>query len=548
MGCPVLALARCGSRVKIRIYGIVFAAIYLTIIYYISFGLYSNSTIFMDDGLWYSRYVDQGEVYIHPHHLFYHVITLIFHNFLVSISPSTFQYAVTSLHLFSSVTGSVGVVFFFLAMRYVVKDEYVAAFSALLLAFCRGYWFYAALAETIVPGGSGSLVCFYLLTRLANAVAMRGVLWLGICSGLAIFIRQDNALFVIPCASFICIQDVPQRRKAALVYCLVAVGLAAMVYLTMYVIYPKGEMSIKGLYSWVTLYHAHPNWGAWHNISWEGVKVGLARICGSMGIGALDRIQCISLDPIPRPLLRLSEWISLGEASILLLIALCTVPQCARRGTGIWHGSAFCITWLAVREGFYLCWMHAQVFSWSVGSMVPIWALAGICVAECSLWHRRFWRAMLCVLGALVFSASVLMIKCGSADVYYERMLFYNSFSAPGDFIIVREFHDLGLLSYQGRRGAALVDYYKGYKERSLVPETLSEEIGSTLKAGRSVFLVPWTGTGSSGTPFHPGYRDLESSFFGRYDLTPCYVPWKGESTLAAWKILPKKSADEENR
>jgi len=522
-----------------------FAFVFLTIVYSISYDLHSNATIFIDDGLEYSKVVERGEAPANPHHLLYHPLALAVHKIMRTVSPEMFRRSVISLQLFSSAMGALGVLFFYTALRLLVRNGMIALLASTALAFCRGYWYYSAAAETIVPGVAMSIISFYFLIAVVERPSRLRIVFLGFVNALAILMRQDNFLLLIP-FSYLILASMPEGgMKTLAYYWLPFMAATTATYAAVFLLGAGGQSSLSGFYSWCTLYNQHPGWGDFQNVGMNGLTVGLVRFFQSVGLGGLANVPLISSVPIPPRLQHFSVFTSYPLAGALLLILILSSAGSKNAGSSKKNLATMLFVWIITRELFYLWWLPEVALSWSVGSMVPFWALVGLSLGKMEkTTMRKAMAPLACAMACAVFLSGALTIACAARHDYYKRLAFYNCFSREGDLVLVREFHDYPLLTYFGGREAVILDYGYGLTERSLSPSYLDAIINNALKDGRKVILMPYTEGASLTSCFNPRYRTLEEGFFAKYKITPLYIKQQGNKTVAAWQIHPTPTVE----
>jgi len=511
---------------------------WLTVLYCNSFSLTSDATVLIDDGIEYARIMESGGPLFHPHHLLYHWIGELLWNIQKRASaPATIR-AVVSLQFFSSLCGAAGIIaFFFLLKRFTFKPL-LAACIAVGLGLSRGYWFFSASAETIIPGAVPSIFFFYFLFLIFEGPRTSLFFWLAIVTACGMMVRQDNFLLmlvVLICLPFL---EKGKRFRWSITYAATTCIIAGGAQLVCYRLSAPEAFSWSGFLFWSTQRAHYSHWCSLYNLRFPGLKIAFWRFIHALGYGTVNQLDRIRPESLTKGIVSAS-MVTNAFMIVLSIIAVLTLMPALRAAVRKYrlHFLA-CLSWVAIREIFLTWYVPEYIMAFSVGSLIPIAILMGLWFSEAL--DRGMPRIGIATLMAgLTFCSvlsGILTIIPFSRPTFYADLERFERFTEPGDMIFVREMYHYPLLTYLGKRQVAILDYYYDEDFRSLDKQRIIPMMQRTFSEGKRVYLIP-----SGDSPFHPAKEHLEREFFRSYVLTPVRLDEMGRTRIAAWEVHPPR-------
>jgi hypothetical protein len=368
-----------------------------------------------------------------------------------------------------------------------MHQTYYACLGALLLAFCPAYWYYAASAETIIPGVALSIIPFYFLLIFRNKQTAVYLLIAAFLHATAVLMRQDNLLLILPFSLFIVLLGSSRRWKNLFLYLVVVLVCTGVGYYLAFRMVAGRTDSGEHFFRWTLQYVQEPSWGLWAHLGARGIKITIVRFLQSIGITSLYCGSLVATESIPARIVSVSSILSLVICSITAIFTWSAVRNCKTMERTLRAIILVSVVWVIIREAFYLWWVPETVFSWSVGSMMPFWLL--ICLAAMQN-KRKIAAAGIALLTAAVFFQGALLTYYASQQTRIKRLSFFKTFSGENDFLFVRDLYDYEIATYFGRYGAEYIP--PGWNEitRYLREERIGKQITHAVQRGGAAYLL----------------------------------------------------------
>lgn len=167
----------------------IFAAVFAVYLIFISSGYHYDS-------LTLAQFAENGSLFIYGwrQHSLLILINTLFYCLWTFFSPS--QSALFPLAVLGCFVGALGTAVFFLIIRILFSNRFLALFGALGLAFSFNYWRYSVLVETHILSTFFLIVAVYFLALLKENESRNNVILSGIFTSLSVFSSGANIVFV----------------------------------------------------------------------------------------------------------------------------------------------------------------------------------------------------------------------------------------------------------------------------------------------------------------------------------------------------------------
>ena len=432
------------------------AGLGLFLLYLLSFpDVRSDAYVLIDDGVWYMRMVEAGNLVwlLHPHHLLYHLQPFALYKLLLQWWPSPLA-TLWAHRLVDAAYGAAGILLFWRAALRIAGDRWAAGLAAAGLAASASYWFHAGLPENAIAGAFGLILVLWALARALERPASGGA-WLavGLAHAFAVLMRKDGVLAapLVLCALLAAARGRGRLRAAA-------------AYLA-----PLGA-AVAAAYAVAYLVVVRPALGPEANfLRWLGKNA----VAGDWG--RLDMITPANLWYV---LLAFLHAVSpaAGTPALLVPVAVAVgllAREVAPGGMRRWRGwIAGCLAWLALRVVFYAWFDPQNAFMWGIGTLPAIWLLFAPAVAAAR--RPRPARASALAVVLLVAAGTVGgLIVPAQGHAYAEEADRWRQATAKGDLILTNNYPLHMALKGLGEREAiflprALRSWWYGFTDATL--------------------------------------------------------------------------------
>ncbi len=309
------------------------------------------------DALSYIRDVDErAGFFFHPHHLLYSPTGWLFWQ-----SWRLFGYQGGSELALEVLNSLVGAACGFGLYRVVLRltNNVLASLSAAaILMFNYGAWYFSVEVEVYLLALIWLLASLVLLIQIVSQPRWWTAPLLGLCIGMAALYHQTNGLLVPVVVAGVALSPVTwrERVKQLVLSGVVAGGIVALGYGLVGFGY-NGYRSFGQLREWMFFFIETGWWGHATRDRLTDLGAGLGNSISTQGA--------------------LPYWI--GILALLLL----GLPNAARRWPRI---VAICLLWIVVFGGFFAWWEGENIEFW-IGTLLPLWLLVGLSVAELRFPH-----------------------------------------------------------------------------------------------------------------------------------------------------------------
>jgi hypothetical protein len=377
--------------------------------------LLTLSDVHTFDALSYIRDVDQrAGFFFHPHHLLYSPTGWLFwQSWRLAGYDGGSE---LSLKVLNSVLGAAcGFGLYRLVLR-LTNSWWAALTAAGLLLFNYGVWYFSVEVEVYILALVWLLAVLALLIELVTQPRSRTAPLLGLCLGLAALYHQTNGLLVpvVTCGMLLSPCSWRERFKRLLISGGVAGAIVALGYGLVGFGY-NGYRSLGQLREWMFFFIETGWWG-------HATRDRLT----DLGAGLGNTISTEGAWPF---------WVA-----IIALLVL-GLPAAARRWPRI---VAICGLWIAVYGGFFSWWEGENIEFW-IGTLLPLWLLVGLSVAQLGAAQTSISRAGRAVSVAAIVLPLLLawhnypiVERRGDASQDLQRQLAdgIKAVTAPHDLII----------------------------------------------------------------------------------------------------------------
>ena len=433
----------------------------------VAFTLYllTLSDVHTYDALSYIRDVDgRTGFFFHPHHLFYSPTGWLFWQ-LWRVAGYAGNSELPLKVLNALVAAGCG--FGLYQLTYHLTRHLPAAIAAAgAFLFSYANWYFAVEVEVYLLALVWLLLALALLVELVTEPRRRTAPLLGIAIGGAAIYHQTNGLMVPVVLAATLLAPVPARDKLRhLLLCgLVAGGVVALAY----GIVGFGINRYRGLgelRDWMLFFVQTGWWGHATRDRWTDLGAGLGNSISTRGA--------------------LPYWIGIGALLVLGSMAARRRPRVVM----------VCAAWIAIYGGFFAWWEGDNIEFW-IASLLPLWLLLGLAVAEIQPAPLRRAGAAAALLGvvSLAWHNYPIVRLRGDASVDLQRHLSaaIQGVTTPGDLI----FEPGGVLElylpyYEGRPNVRTLNGVLfetgGDVEQAL--HRVAEYLGTSLHAGLAVVV-----------------------------------------------------------
>jgi len=370
------------------------------VLYAGTFSGFSDGRILGNDAIPYAVELSAGAPHANPHHLLFHPVARLV---LILLAPfghasfplrSSLGLAMTAQVLVSALGGALAAWFFLSAARRSLgagwRRQLAALALTLLLVFSAGHWLYASVGETYLPAiaAETALLGLALRERLSHGPRPRA-LWLVVALLVAVLLRQDSVLVVLPLALLL------EPRRASLV-----VGTAGGLALGTYALARGLGGTEEGFSMWLRGLANSGLWGA--PLSSQGIAVAGGLTLTALGYPLWYACQAWLrgelTGALPALLLGTAPWLLLVLAPLLTERADPT-PEARGRKRAL----AALLAFAGLRFLFFAWWQPGNM-EYHTGTLTPL-ALA------LAIWlgGRR-----LTLRPALALGAAALLVLVGN--------------------------------------------------------------------------------------------------------------------------------------
>lgn len=428
--------------------------------------LATRSQVHTFDALSYIRDVDQrAGFFFHPHHLLYSPSGWLFWRMWRALGYA--GDAELPLEALNSVAGAVcGAGMYGIVLRLTQRWQ-AALVAAGLLVFNYGFWYFSVEVEVYL------LALLWLLPTLALLIALlrrpdpRYSVALGVTVGMAALYHQSNGLLapIVVAAAALSDADRRDRIRALLTVGAISGGVVALGYGLAGFGY-QGYRSLGQLVDWMLFFLRTGWWGHPTRDTLTDLGAGLGNSISPEGAWGY--------------------WLAIG--ALLALGGRAAIRRWPRE-------VALCCVWIAVYAAFFIWWEAENIEFW-IATLLPLWALCGLCVAAIGAGRaRRAAMTLACLLPlALAWHNAPIVQRRGDPRLDLQRVLAarVQAASSPGDLIISPGGTlELYLPYYENRRYVRTLNglLFQTNGDVSAALARLRTEIDASLHAGLSVLV-----------------------------------------------------------
>ncbi len=371
--------------------------------------LLTLSNVHTFDALSYIRDVDgHTGFFFHPHHLLYSPTGWLFWQ-----SWRLFGYRGSSELALKILNSLAGVVCAFGLYRLTLRltGRVLAALTAAgLLLFNYATWYYSVEVEVYMLALIWLLLALALLIELVTAPRPQTAPLLGLALGLSALYHQTNALLAGVVLVAVALAPLAARAKLrALVICGVIAAVIVALGYGIIGLAVNHDRSLRQLRDWMFFFVETGWWGHATRGRWIDLGAGLGDTISTRGA--------------------LPFWIG-------IVIVLLAGVAAARRWPRI---VAICVAWLAIYGAFFIWWEADNIEFW-IGTLLPLWFLAGLAVASVQpRWLARAVPALAMTGTALLAFHNYPIVRYrGDAATDLQRQLSagVKAVTGPNDLIL----------------------------------------------------------------------------------------------------------------
>lgn len=219
------------------------------------------------DSYSYALTVRDGGDLFHPHHLLYGLFGYLLYQLFMFIGIDSLK----MLSLINSIAGSIALTVIFAIIRK-RSGDFIAIIAAAAAGFLYSFWYYSTSAEVNMPALMFLLLALHYLIDKKASIVNSAAVYMLLAAG--IFFHQILILALLP----IMIYDYLQKKLLAdtIKYALPGILFCGLIYLTV-AVFEASEISISGIYGWLTFYSHLGVWGGFGKSNIVSAIWGLAK-------------------------------------------------------------------------------------------------------------------------------------------------------------------------------------------------------------------------------------------------------------------------------
>lgn len=434
----------------------------------------SKSYVF--EGLARAMPIDVGRLreLFNGNYLLYGFVGRCFHGLMWGLGFS--DLAVISLQRMDALIGAGGLSLYWLTLRLMGADRFLATAWSAVLGLSLGYWIWSTEAENYIFSTFLLNANFLALVYHARGGRIPPVA-LGALHALAVLGHIVNVLFGFVTASFLLSADGRSRRPLLRYAAALVIGVAAAYGLSLALIVRPA--SLGEAVRWFL-----GSAGTSEGLHWHGVySLSGLRQWTAMTLNILISFRSEGLSSSGLSFLEIALW---GAKLILALAAVALVCK-ARQLTELHRAVArACCVWLAAYALVFTHW-EPYTMVYRVSDLVPIVTLLFL-GAESSgappAWRRGGAALLAVLLGAGNFALEIHPRSLAANNPHLGRMEFLKAHTSEGDWIAGDGGADELYIPYFAQRRPLVIGRYR---QR---PEELAHLIGALLAGDQAVHVT----------------------------------------------------------
>ncbi len=395
------------------------------------------------DSITYANEIESGEVVLHPHHLLYHVLSLLWYKLLIFLSfGGTALAKIASLNAFF---GAAGIAVIYKILKDDLRlDIFTSISMSAIAGFSFGYWFYSVSVEVyIIP-------LFFILLAIHQHLSGKRIVYIAISAGMAALFHQQNVLFgiAVVIALFLKDNDSAKKLRNILIF-IISYSLVILIpYLLSLAI--LNISSIQEISYWLTKYHHEVN--SWNSLSPAAILVkdlvGFSRaLVSSYGMFQIDFVMDILQQIFPdknffneqyllRNTTKVSNYLYVIFMIIFLLSYLYLIIKTSSKIKMLIKNKDLHLLLLTILiyTIFFSFWDSANVEFW-IPQVTLLWILIAYAVRSSKL----FISILLAIVFLLNFFWAIIPARNINNDYYYAYVESANELYDDKKYVILKD-------------------------------------------------------------------------------------------------------------